>query len=253
MNLLKRILRYCHSYGVESIFRTCSYYTLGVPKELAVCPPNAHHPVRLRIGTTDRLIYRQVLLQGEYDFDMSFCPMTILDAGANIGTTSIYFAQKYPGARIVALEPEISNFSVLTRNVRPYSAVTPIRAALWNSDGEINVCEPRAFDGIPGVADKWGYSTSQHGMGMKARSVTMDSLMRETGIPSFDLVKIDIEGAEIEAFSDTKWLRGVRCLMIELHDRLRPGCTEIVNRAMMDDGFISSSRGETVIYTRSLC
>ena len=41
-----------------------------------------------------------------------------IDAGANIGLTSIYFANKFPNAKIVALEPEIDNYIILQKNIQ---------------------------------------------------------------------------------------------------------------------------------------
>jgi hypothetical protein len=76
----------------------------------------------------------------------------------------------------------------------------------------------------------------------------MKTLMREMAIRTIDLAKIDIEGAEIEIFMDTSWLVGMRCVMIELHDRFRSGCRESVEPQMQ--GFARSQRGETTFYVR---
>jgi tRNA1(Val) A37 N6-methylase TrmN6 len=53
-------------------------------------------------------------------FRLTFFTGTIVDAGANIGMASIFFAQKYPDAKIIAVEAEASNFAMLARNVQPY-------------------------------------------------------------------------------------------------------------------------------------
>ena len=157
---------------------------------------------------------------------------------------SIYFAQRYPDAKIIAVEAEASNFSVLVRNVQPYPAIIPVHAALWNRDGQISVREPNPATGAHG---KWGYVT-QEGPGPRVRAVTMRTLMREMRVQAIDLVKIDIEGAEQEVFEDHQWLAGTGCLMIELHDRFRPGCLEAVEPAMR--GFTHTQRGETTFYIR---
>ncbi len=51
-------------------------------------------------------------------------PETIVDAGANIGVTSIYFANRYPGAKIFAVEAEASNFAMLVKNTQAYPSIT---------------------------------------------------------------------------------------------------------------------------------
>ena len=60
----------------------------------------------------------------EYDFAVDR-PSVIIDAGANIGLASIWFASKFPEARILAIEPEKSNYELLVRNVEPLHHVTP--------------------------------------------------------------------------------------------------------------------------------
>jgi FkbM family methyltransferase len=245
MSIYNALAWYYDLYGFRGVLAVAGHRLLGQPKEVAARLPGIQNPIHLRIGTTDEFIYRSVLLKQEYAFDLPFCPKTIVDAGANIGTTSIYFANKYPGAKIIAIEAEASNFAVLSRNVRPYPAITPVHAALWNRDGEISVGKP---DPASGAFGEWGFVTSSGGTGPKVRAVTMPTLMREMNIQTIDLAKIDIEGAEQEVFEDTSWLSGTGCLMIELHDRFRSGCSEAVERAM--HGFARSERGETTFYVR---
>ncbi|QKT03354.1 FkbM family methyltransferase [Ectothiorhodospiraceae bacterium 2226] len=56
----------------------------------------------------------------------------ILDTGANIGTSALYFAQRYPRARL-AVEPEDGNFALLETNTRHLPNVTALKAAVWGS------------------------------------------------------------------------------------------------------------------------
>jgi FkbM family methyltransferase len=156
---------------------------------------------------------------------------------------SIYFARRYPDAKIFAIEPEPSNFAVLVRNVRPYPTITPIQAALWNRDGQIYVTGP---DPASGCRGDWAFVTPGGRTGAKVRAVTMRTLMEEMRIAVIDLAKIDIEGAEKEIFEDTGWLAGWGCLI--LHDRVRPGCTEAVEPAMRP--FDPTQQGKTTFYVR---
>lgn len=217
----------------------------GHPKELSVRPRGFRSPIRLRIKTTDSITYEQVLLEAEYAFDLPFSPKIIIDAGANIGMASIYFARRYPEAKIFAIEPETSNFALLVKNTRRYSAIIPIQAALWNRDGEICVTEPDPASGFRG---KWAFVTREGRKGAKVRAVTMRTLMQEMRISAIDLAKIDVEGAEKEIFEETGWLAGLGCLIIELHDRLRPGCSQVVEQAM--ESFERTQRGEATFYVR---
>jgi len=245
MSIRDGLKNYYGSLGFRGVLAISAYRVVGLPKEITAHPLGILHPLNLRLRSTDPSIYSEVLLRGEYSFDLPFSPKVIVDAGANIGMASIYFAHKYPEAKVIAIEPEASNFGLLARNVRPYPAIIPIHAALWNRDGEISVREPDLSTGSHG---EWGFVTHE-GPGMKVRAIRMRTLMAEMKISSVDVLKVDIEGAEKELFEACDWMQSVRCLMIELHDRFRPGCSRAVNSVTQD--FSRSQRGETTLYVRA--
>ena len=236
---------YYGNYGFRGVFAIAGYRLFGRPKEIAVHPPGIRHPVHLRLKTSDEATYSQILLGSQYAYDPPFSPKTIIDAGANVGMTSIYFANKYPEAKIIAIEAEASNFDVLLRNIQPYPAIIPLHAALWNRDGRIDVGEP---DPATGASGNWAF-VAREGPGANVRSITMSTLLKEMQIHAVDVVKMDIEGAEKEVFENGEWLKDVRCLMIELHDRYRPGCSEAVNS--VTQGFSQSQHGETTFFVRN--
>ena len=245
MNVLDGLTRYHRIFGFRGVLAVSAYSLFGRPREITAHPRGIRYPVQIRLRTTDPRTYEETLLKGEYAFDLPLSPKTIVDAGANIGMASIYFAHRYPEAKIIAIEAEASNYALLARNVMPYPAITPVHAALWNRDGQISVGEPNPETGAFG---KWGF-VAHEGPGASVRAITMQTLMEEMGIPSIDLAKIDIEGAEHEVFEDTGWLTGIVCVMIELHDQFRPGCGEAVEPAMKT--FVRSRRGETNFYVRA--
>jgi FkbM family methyltransferase len=245
MDIRGGLSSYYGRYGIRGVLGISAYHLFG-RREISVRAPGVRHRVRIRIKTTDEEVYRETLLRGQYGFDLPFDPETIIDAGANIGTSSIYFAQRYPRARIIALEPEPSNFALLCRNVEPYPTITPVPAALWNHGGEISLGHPN-----PGASaqEKWAFTTHE-GPGDRVRAVTLRALMREMDIRSVDVLKVDIEGAEKEVFEACDWMDAVRCIMIELHDRLRPGCSDAVNAAAQE--FSRLERGEVTLYVRTV-
>lgn len=193
----------------------------------------------LRLGTTDIAVYRQNLVDRQYEFPLPFTPHTIVDAGANIGMASIFFANRYPEARIVAIEPEAENFKILTENIRLYPQIEAVQAALWSSDGEVSL---QGASGIDGSYGEWGVTVGE-GSGTPATSIS--ALIRRFSSGMIDLLKIDIEGAEIELFAKAGWVRHVRCIMIETHDRFRPGCSEAIRAAL---GERWEQRGETTVF-----
>jgi len=186
-------------------------------------------PIFLRCDTTDPLTMREVFLDRDYDIETDGKVEWVVDAGANIGLSSVFFANKYPEAKILAIEPEEENFNLLKKNVAHYPQVIPIHAALWNYSGEIQLSDPGrgahgyvTLAGSEGaVADSWSVPC-----------VTLRDLISRFSIPKIDLLKVDIEGAEREVFEDSlDWIDKVVFIIVELHERFKPGCTEALNNA----------------------
>jgi FkbM family methyltransferase len=229
--------------GTPGVFAVASFRLCGRPRELTIVPLKTTHPVYLRIDTSDFCAYRDVLIFRTKSYDPSildFSPNIIVDIGAHIGMASILFALKYPTARIIAVEPEASNFAALIRNTAPYKAITPIRVALWREDGEVTL-------GPSAAHPKGAFQIVENGR-QRVRAITMDTLMREAAIDSIDLLKVDIEGAEIDVFEFCPWIRNVQVVAIELHDRIRPGCSSVVKRAAED--LSCEQQGDVTFFAR---
>jgi len=159
----------------------------------------------------------------------------VIDAGANIGASSVYFALQYPTGRVVAVEPERGNAELLRRNCEGLDIVVR-EAALGAEPGT-------AFLSDPGHSD-WGFRVSESGaapvpageclagrpvggpMGQPVSMVSVPELLSEAeGQQLFPLVcKIDIEGGEAGLFAkNTAWVDRFALIIIELHDWLFPG------------------------------
>jgi FkbM family methyltransferase len=221
MSILQGLRGYYNAFGVRGVLAISAHRLVGRPKEIKLKRPGIRYPVHIRVRTTDLSVYNDVVIRGEYSFDLPFSPKTIVDVGANT-----------------------SNFAILVKNVVRYPNIFPIHAALWNKDGEIGISEP---DSALGAQGKWGFFTHDGG-DVRARSITMRTLMSEMNIDSIDLLKVDIEGAEKEVFEDCDWMQHVDCLIIELHDRLKPGCSAAVNTVTRE--FSALQRGEMTFYKR---
>jgi FkbM family methyltransferase len=248
MSIIEGFRGYYSAGGVRGLMAISLHRLTGWPKELTIYPTGFAAPISIRIRTTDLTIYDTILRHDEYDFHLSFTPRVIVDIGANIGMASIWFARQYPEASIFAVEAEESNYVMLLKNVEPYKNVRPIHAAVWNRDGEIRIADPDATINKPG---KCSFVTRDIGSGgIPVRALTMNSLMSECGIETIDIVKMDIEGAEKEIFEGScEWVNRLQCLMVELHDRFRPGCSAAVNGMLR--GFTALPKGETTLYLRS--
>jgi hypothetical protein len=195
---------------------------------------NNSKPTWVRPDSSDLLTMREVFLDRDYDFPVRDNVKFIVDAGANIGLASIFFANKYPDAKIIAIEPEKENFLLLKRNAEPYSQIIPVNAALWRSSGSIRLVDPgrgeHGFTTVEG-SNADGSNPEDDGDELVA-SLSMDDLMKTYGIAHIDLLKVDIEGSEKELFEAADgWIDRVSVIVIELHERFKPGCVESFARA----------------------
>jgi FkbM family methyltransferase len=217
------------------------------PKEVVVSYDNVKHPIYLRLKTSDMLTFVHVFLRSEYNVDIAKKPTVIVDAGANIGLTSVFYANKYPDAKIIALEPEYSNFILLKKNTAAYGNIVAINKALWGENTTLEIVDP----GL----DKWGFQTRKRNEKEADRkkaieSITIDKLMIDNMLSHIDILKIDIEGAEKEVCETASaWIDKVGMMAIELHDRHKIGCSRSFYNAT--NGFDAEIyKGENVFVFR---
>lgn len=202
--------------------------------------------IKVRRKTSDFSIFRQIFIKKEYDFDLGFEPVTIIDAGANVGYASLWFAIKFKNSRIIAIEPEESNYSVLSENVSSFKRIIPLKFALWYKETKLNI-----FD--TGY-DHWGYAVREsksHSIG-STPTITINKILTKYNLEKIDLLKIDIEGAEKELFEKGSqlWINKVSAIFIELHDRMKPGCTKALNKIILKNNFKVYKSGEYLVLLR---
>ncbi len=228
-------------FGVAASLRSYLRY-LGGGRGLARVAAGPAGPVYLRPGTSDQSVFDEVFVGNEYAVEAGD-PRYILDAGAHIGLASVYFASRYPKATVVALEPEPSNFALLVQNCGRFPSVRPVQAALWCRPATLRVENPE------GATWSFRVTESPDGSGIEAKGI--EDLMTAHGFPRIDVLKMDIEGAEREVLRGSDaWLDKVGLLIIELHDRFAPGCSEALDRAIRGRDFERSVSGESVVLRR---
>jgi hypothetical protein len=162
-------------------------------------------PILLRNRRSDAEAFRHIFLRREYDFSRNSAVKAavdgayrrllasgklpvIIDAGASIGASTIWFATQYPDARVIAIEPDPEDAVLCRMNTCTLGGVRILEAA----------------------------------GGAVAR--TIPDLLREQGdSAALWMVKIDMEEFEEDLFaSDTEWIKDASVVIIEPHDRLSP-------------------------------
>jgi FkbM family methyltransferase len=197
-----------------------------------------------RPATSDFSVFRQIFMDYEYSIEFEHSPRTIIDAGANVGFASLYFSNRFPGAQIIAVEPDHSNFDTLLSNIQGNENVTALKAALWNSTCTLSFVEDNTLD-------KWGIQVTDSGMSGAStiHGIDVGTIMRDFNLERIDVFKIDIEGAEMELFTSgfAEWLPKTKLLIVELHESLRPGCKQVFYDALKIIPHTISYYGENVV------
>lgn len=198
--------------------------------------------IRLRWNSSDFLAFNQVFIKEEYKRLSSLGNPNpiIVDAGANVGCATLYFHAFYPGSFIIAIEPDEENFNALMHNLRLNELINvhAVRVALWHMNGQVAL--------IDNYRDKrqWSIQVSDQGE-KKVESKTLQEILNDAGINAMNILKMDIEGAEVPIFSldDSieKALVSVEMVGIEVHEK-----NSIVEKKLKLMGFSCVTEGETL-------
>jgi FkbM family methyltransferase len=233
---LKILARYLYAYKVYGLYLYVLVYWL---KRSKIKLPG-YGIINIRHNTFDVKIFNQMFIYRQYNFEIAGDIKVIFDLGANNGMSALFFHKKYPNATIYALEPEASNFAAFQTNTKGITSIIGINKAIWKSDGLVNLDS----------GDSWAVKVDMVSGTNTVESVTMDSLISTYQIKQIDLLKIDIETAEKELFeASTQFLTVTRNLLIELHDWLRPGCSQAFFRALYNYRYQYAVNIENTIIT----
>ncbi len=196
----------------------------------------------------DAAIINSIFRFQEYALPIqNFQPKLIIDCGGNIGCSAVYFANRYPDAQIYSIEPEKNHVKLLQFNTILYDNIHVIAAALWNKETFIRV-EDKGFGDLGWMTFE---TTADDAAALK--TVTISKILAESGFDEIDLLKVDIEGAEKEVFGAPdvdSWLSKVKVLTIELHDRMKRGCSKAFFNAIAKYDWHFELRGENLIFMR---
>jgi len=160
-------------------------------------------------------MHHEIFIDEVYKFPGKSDAPSIIDAGANIGLSVIYFKRLYPKARIVAFEPDPELFSIMKSNVNAfgYGDVILHEKALWSEEMELPFCREGSWAGH-----------LSHDSSNKETILVPTVRLRDLLNEPVDMLKVDIEGAEMAVLSDcADLLKNVANLFVEYHSfRDRP-------------------------------
>ena len=196
--------------------------------------PGLDAPVHLRRTVSDSSIFWQCLVMQQYDFDRfahsrrleetyrtevaAGRSPVIVDCGANIGLSALWFARRFPRATIVAVEPDDDNFAMLQANTAHLGdRVRCVQGGVWSETTPLKIDNPgsgsAAFRVRPARAGEEG----------TVAAYSIDDLHRRGGGGLLLAVKIDIEGSQATLFqANVDWVSKAQLITLELDDWLMP-------------------------------
>jgi FkbM family methyltransferase len=164
------------------------------------------HKVSFKKGLEMIHAYREIYKYGIYSFPASHDAPVILDCGAHIGISILYFKQLYPKARVTGFEPDAESFGLLTTNTSRLPDVKLEQKAVWTHDKGVHFAQQGDM--------------SSHIVNDAAGVSIPCVRLRDYLTGPVDMLKIDIEGAELDVLLDCKdRLHLVKNLFVEFHGK----------------------------------
>lgn len=200
-------------------------------------------PLSIRPTTDDLWVLWQVFGTKEYELAETFEWNSVLDLGGNCGYTSLFLHSINPKAKIVTLEPDLSNHAVLKENVRGIATIVPVLGGVASKDGLL-----KFSSGKGSSSANFRFSETQKAEDSDPDLVpaySIDSLSKKHDVDVWDFIKMDIEGGEEEMLrSIDSWFGRCRVLAVEIHSECREFCNSVIKQ-LEDKGLQVKRLGET--------
>ena len=170
----------------------------------------------------------EIFLDQVYKIDLGEKPV-IIDCGANIGLSLLYFKRKHPDAHVIAFEPDNTNYDLISNNIKTYglSNVDLRKEAVWSKNEVLHFKSVNSLGSM--ITKEMGNDTYE------VKAVRLKDILPE----KVGLLKMDIEGAEYEVIKDIEdSLCNIDNMFIEYHGSFdnQDQLNEILN-LMTDKGF----------------
>jgi FkbM family methyltransferase len=225
------------------------------PRNYYLISKDAKFPLICRSHTSDADVFTQIFIDREYACldDLPSVDL-IIDCGANVGYSAAYFLTRFPKCNVICVEPDLSNFKILEKNLEPYKErVKTIHSGIWSHSTGLKILETPYRDGR-----EWAVQVreSKPGEVAELQAIDIGSILKESGFDKLSILKMDIEGAEAVVFKNNyeSWLPLVDNMVIELHDDTSFGqATDIVMNAISAHKLFDVSRyGELTVFKASI-
>jgi len=154
--------------------------------------------------------HEELFVNEIYKFESDEASPVILDFGANIGLSILYFKYLYPLSTVIAYEADPIIFKSLKKNVGDLPGVILHNAAIWSENTSLSFCSEGADGGF--IDTKGGNQT------IKIDAVDVAVVLNESNA---DFIKMDIEGAESVVIPACKGkLANAKHIFCEYHSKI---------------------------------
>lgn len=169
-----------------------------------------------------RQLFEEIFYRNEYYFKTKNKNPIIIDCGANIGFSIIYFKWLYPDSTVYGFEPDKGTFELLKKNIEKNNLknVHLINAAVSDKSGKIDFFIDPKHPGALAMSTRYGrmpkYKTT-------VQSISLSSFIKENNIQNIDFIKMDIEGSEKEVLKDldrNKMFNKITKILVEYHHKI---------------------------------
>jgi len=213
MKFIKTGINLTKKYGLKFMYSKLKYRYLRLDSDYSI--PYKKYTIHGNNRTAMHTTHTEVFVTKCYDFPVENVK-TIIDLGANIGLSSIFFSDKYNKPKIVMVEPSEENITYLKKNIflNNFDNCILLESAIWTEEKYLHftpdVCTP-----------SYVFNDSQRG---KYLSTTMNDIIEKHNIFHIDILKVDIEGGEDPVLvKNNDWLDLVDNIFIEIHSMVRHG------------------------------
>ena len=223
---------------------------LGKTGIATITIPQQPEKIYLRKGTSDIGVFTAIFAFNEFAVDIEVPENgVIIDCGANIGISAVYFAKRYPQATVIALEPNQANFELCQKNTHDLKNVICLKTAIWTHSCELSLQNPQDEDWAFRYNDQKDNEITESAKGEKVAAVSVSDLIEKYDLKRIDIMKVDIEGAEKDLFSgeSLSWMNLVDNFIVELHDEVVPGCSSAFYKSLNNFMFKQSVSHEKVV------
>jgi FkbM family methyltransferase len=196
---------------------------------LEIRSKNFPWPFWLRPRGTDIRVAYEIFTNAELSMEwpLPHPPRTIIDGGANVGYATMALKERWPESSIIAVEPDAANFAILKRNCSSLSEIKLVQKGIWGAS-----CRLRVRPGS--TKEAWALQFEpvfgESCEGILAESIP--TLLAQIPGGHCDLLKLDIEGAEISIFQQTDlcWINNVSVILLETHGEAARDAVQAVAR-----------------------